>query len=101
MYALVTVKLKKNPEHDPRNKKTGRCPVTGGICTDMTGEHHTYIEVGCDIDHIRRRAKRRFGHVTRIETGLPEIVLLPHECEYVARKEGPGLVCKKCGLEVG
>ena len=41
MFVLVTVKLPRNPEHDPRRKVTGPCPVNGSVCTDVTGEHHT------------------------------------------------------------
>lgn len=29
MIVVVTVKLPRNPEHDPRDKVTGVCPVAG------------------------------------------------------------------------
>jgi len=43
MFVVVTAKLPRNPEHDPRNKVTGPCPVNGFRCTDATGEHHTMM----------------------------------------------------------
>ena len=42
MPKLVTIKLPKNPLHDPHNKVTGPCPVSR-VCTDSTGEHHTVL----------------------------------------------------------
>lgn len=66
---LVTVKLPKNPEHNPRDKKTGPCPVNGKSCTDVTGEHHTFL---ADVDGVSaedlREMYRGLYHVTRIET---------------------------------
>lgn len=60
---LVTVKLPKNPEHDPRNKKTGLCPVSP-TCTDVTGEHHTVVaRSAAEVEELREK----FGHITRIE----------------------------------
>lgn len=41
MLVLVTVKLPRNPAHNPHNKVTGPCPVSHFQCTDVTGEHHT------------------------------------------------------------
>jgi len=72
MKAIVTVKLPRNLDHDPKNKKTGKCPLftqySGSFtCTDITGQHHSYIEYGESLDDIRRKAKLKFGHVTRIE----------------------------------
>lgn len=69
MRAIVTVKLKRYPIHDPRNKIVGPCPLGGRTskCTDVTGSHHSYIEVGKDLDDIYARAKRKYGHVTRVE----------------------------------
>lgn len=70
--------LRRDQQHDPFNKVTGKCPLyrppfqpfelQGSFtCTDVTGEHHSYIEFGADLDDIRKKATARFGHVTRIE----------------------------------
>lgn len=65
---LVTVKLPKNPEHDPRNKVTGPCPVFGNPCTDVTGEHHTtWIRSRENVETIMDVARTMYGHVTRVE----------------------------------
>ena len=72
MKAVVTVKLPRNPKHDPRNKQSGMCPLSKRLsyvvwCTDITGSHHSYTETGVSRKDIEREAKRKFGHVTRIE----------------------------------
>ena len=73
MKAIVTVKLPRNPKHNPRNKKTGICPLCDlglhvvRMCTDKTGSHHSYIEEGMNVKDIETKAKNLFGHVTRIE----------------------------------
>ena len=67
MRAIVTIKIKRNPNHDPRNKKTGKCPIQNCICTDITGSHHSYIETGENKSDIYWKAKLKHGHVTRIE----------------------------------
>lgn len=81
MRAIVTVKLPRNPEHDPSNKKTGKCPLFtekyqgielqgSFVCTDVTGSYHSYIEHGKDKQEIVSNVKRKFGqdiHITRIE----------------------------------
>jgi len=67
MKAIVTIKLPRNPRHNPRNKQTGRCPIKNTPCTDITGSHHSYIEEGKDIKDIKEKAKKKWGHVTRIE----------------------------------
>jgi len=60
---LVTIKLPKNPEHDPKNKKTGPCAVAKN-CTDTTGEHHTVlVHSVADVEALRQQ----FGHITRVE----------------------------------
>jgi stalled ribosome rescue protein Dom34 len=59
---LVTIKLAKNPNHDPHNKVVGSCP-TSESCTDSTGEHHTMLVFTQEaIDIIKAEY-----HVTRIE----------------------------------
>jgi hypothetical protein len=67
MY-LVTVKLKKNPNHDPHNKITGLCPVSGFECTDVTGEHHTFASYLGSAEECRVFWSKEY-HVTRIEKG--------------------------------
>lgn len=70
LKVLVTVKLPRNPEHDPLKKKTGLCPVDSmKFCTDVTGQHHTvYVEYPdnlaiCDIEAVWSMTH----HVTRVE----------------------------------
>lgn len=65
MIFLVTVKLPKNPDHNPRDKKTGPCPVSGGVCTDVTGEHHTVISYADSVEEAR--AEYATCRITRIE----------------------------------
>lgn len=59
---LVTIKLPRNPGHDPHNKKTGPCPASTE-CTDSTGEHHTFL---LETDQLSM-ALARYSHVTRVE----------------------------------
>lgn len=60
---LVTIKLPKNPAHDPKNKITAEC-VVSPECTDSTGEHHTIaVRTDAEVDALREK----FGHMTRIE----------------------------------
>lgn len=69
MKYLVTVKLPKNPAHDPRNKVIGDCPVNGSPCTDVTGEHHTIlVESELGIVGVREAWAETF-HVTRVKVG--------------------------------
>ena len=63
---LVTIKLPKNPDHDPQNKITGPCPVSL-FCTDVTGEHHTVLAYGDkDLEVLKS-----LYHITRIESVVP------------------------------
>lgn len=65
MQCIVTVKLEKNPEHDPKNKKTGPCPVDAtNACTDITGAHHSIL-----FDGTIAEAQEWFSdyHITRVE----------------------------------
>jgi hypothetical protein len=64
---LVTVKLPRNPQHDPHNKQTGPCPVFGGVCTDITGEHHTGLVETDDSLEVLLDTWKPTYHVTRIE----------------------------------
>jgi len=70
ILAIVTVRVKRDPYHYPKDKKVGICPLRwseGLVCTDVTGEHHSYIESGKHLGEIQKKAEARFGHVTRIE----------------------------------
>lgn len=72
MIGVVTVKLPRNPKHDPRNKKSGICPISliierGTWCTDTTGSHHSYVEKGANRKEIENKARSKFKHITRIE----------------------------------
>lgn len=45
---VVTVRrLTKDPNHDPKNKKTGECHWSKH-CTDVTGEHHSFTMRGTE-----------------------------------------------------
>lgn len=72
---IVTLKLAKNVNHDPRNKVTTWCPVTGEMCTDQTGAHHSVL-VEADTLREVHDAYKEFGlHVTRIEVARPRKLL--------------------------
>lgn len=98
---LVTVKLARNPEHDPRAKVTTSCPIGhGSPCTDATGEHHTYLTEATDRDTALAHARQRHGHVTRIEhTGhvgsamnvVAEWAALPHPVKVTLAHIAPEL----------
>jgi len=70
---LVTVKLAKNPDHDPHRKVIGPCPLNGDeakICTDTTGEHHTIMVQAMGYEAARINTLKAYPeakHVTRIE----------------------------------
>lgn len=69
-YFIVTVALPKDPTHDPKNKQTGQCPVNGGPCDDVTGEHHSFLTDGGQngtVETIRRRYSVIYKRVTRVE----------------------------------
>ena len=76
MKAIVTVRFPRNPKHNPINKRTGKCPLFSHditqLCTDITGEHHSYIQKGESLEDIRKRAEEKFNHITRIEIILEE-----------------------------
>lgn len=59
---VVTVKYPKQPGHDPKNKRTGECPVSSA-CTDVAGEHHSFLVTTDDLD----RVLSNYEHVTRVE----------------------------------
>lgn len=65
---IVTVKLPRNPDHDPYSKVTGPCPANGLKCTDVTGEHHSFLVFADDETDIRFIVHGQgFKHITRIE----------------------------------
>ena len=68
MKAIVTVKLERNPKHNPHNKVIGDCPLYENTkCSDVTGEHHSYLEEAEDENMIWVKARRRYKHITRVE----------------------------------
>ena len=69
---IVTVKLPKNPDHNPHNKLIGNCPVSDKVCTDVTGEHHSFLREAASPADARNQAFARFGHVTRVEEVLDD-----------------------------
>jgi len=66
MLFVVTVKLAKNPAHNPRDKQQGECPCAT-LCTDTTGEHHSFLMYGPSVEQVTTSAKVVYGHVTRVE----------------------------------
>lgn len=73
MLVLVTVKLPRNPNHDPRNKVTGDCPVNDLPCTDVTGEHHTLMLSAMEVADAEDCVRRDYPgiHITRSEVVRP------------------------------
>lgn len=66
---IVTIKLARNPKHDPHNKVVDVCPIPGndeGVCTDSTGEHHSFLTIGWTADEVRLKWSDHY-HVTRVE----------------------------------
>lgn len=61
---IVTIKLPKNPNHDPQNKVTGKC-LLSDHCTDVTGEHHS----GLIFAYSEAEIRQLYGkyHITRME----------------------------------
>lgn len=66
---LVTVKLPKNPNHNPQKKVIGSCPANlGAICTDVTGEHHTIRVEADSFAEASKFVQDVLGfHITRME----------------------------------
>lgn len=73
MQYIITIRLRRNPDHDPQHKVTGPCPVGPGPlsgqhpleCTDVTGEHHSFLWEAPDIEQAKRNWQNL--HITRIE----------------------------------
>ena len=74
MKAIVTLRLPKVLSHDPSHKRTGKCPIRCiGQCTDQTGEHHSLLVFGQDLEKIKQKVEKMFDfHITRIEEVLEE-----------------------------
>jgi hypothetical protein len=70
MKVIVTVKLPKNPAHDPKHKRTGICPVSSRLCTDVTGEHHSILVEGSSLIEIAEKAGAKW-RITRMEIAEP------------------------------
>lgn len=64
---IVTIKLPRNPTHNPRNKITAPCPLNAQECTDSTGQHHSVLWDAVSEDVIREHYNTLGVHVTRIE----------------------------------
>lgn len=65
-YYIVTVKYPKYCKHDPHNKVTDLCQVSA-ICTDCTGEHHSFLAKAPSIEKLKEGLAERNMKVTRIE----------------------------------
>lgn len=66
-WYIVTVRGEKDPEHDPKAKRTGECEVSPE-CTDVTGEHHSLLMEATSADAARALLlSSRYEHVTRVE----------------------------------
>lgn len=67
MRYLVTVKLPKDRNHDSKKKVTGKCPVTGLPCTDVTGQHHTILHISSHSVEEVAEVWSKTHYVTRVE----------------------------------
>lgn len=70
--AVVTFRVPRMGRHDSLNKKSGWCPIDPKVyCTDVTGDHHSAVMEGLNMNEITNRArshaKSMEWHVTRIE----------------------------------
>jgi len=67
---IITVKLPSLKKHDPKFKLTGKCRAKKSQCTDITGEHHSFLHIEndyADPNHIKRIFEKSGFHVTRVE----------------------------------
>lgn len=71
---IVTVKLPRNPLHNPHNKRTSVCPLDinerNVACSDALGQHHSFIvEAAGGVEGVRQWLTDNAPHlqVTRIE----------------------------------
>ena len=67
---VITVKYPRNPDHNPRDKKTGLCPHSSE-CSDSTGAHHSFIVMAYSMSHAVLIVDKHYPkiHITRIEYG--------------------------------
>lgn len=76
MILIVTVKLpKRDWKYNPKGKAFGTCQCKENLmCSDIRGEHHSFLMIGDTYEGIEKRARQKYGHLTRIEhpyfTGL-------------------------------
>ena len=68
---IVTVNLHRKMRHDPKHKQLGVCPIPGSQmrCTDITGEHHSFIVEANSITEAREKVNPSLW-ITRIEEVL-------------------------------
>lgn len=65
---IITIKLPKDPDHDPHNKITAACPYSDE-CSDATGAHHSFLRTNFATANEARAFYVALGqHVTRIES---------------------------------
>lgn len=75
MLYIVTVRLAKNPAHDPRNKVTATCPMGKKRCTDQTGEHHSFlVDSLVSLEEVREHFEATY-HVTRVEESMNLVIV--------------------------
>ena len=73
MKFIVTVSfdgMERKLNHNPRNKKTGRC-IVSDYCTDVTGRHHSFLMEGPTKADVKFKVKKWLHdikfHITRLE----------------------------------
>lgn len=68
---IVTIRLPKLPDHNPKHKITRLCRYGPGQCTDSMGEHHSFLHIGGDKDTVEKvrilYEEHHNYHVTRVE----------------------------------
>ncbi len=74
MLGIVTIRFPRNSKHNPQRKIMSSCPFSKS-CSDSTGEHHSYLERGEDMNEIWAKARKKLqdlriektAHITRVE----------------------------------
>lgn len=85
---IVTIKLPKNPAHNPHAKVTAPCAVSE-VCTDSTGEHHSVIALDDEVETMREQ----YGHITRVEDVEADISAMG------MLREGIRMVAEEIGID--
>jgi len=68
MLFIITIKFDTGVEHNPEHKQEGKCPCEENLlCTDKTGEHHSFLIDAIGIEQAKRMIPREYKHITRIE----------------------------------